>query len=470
MSFKCTPQIIGLVRDAPKEGQKHRATGKKIAGEIGKYKKDSYERYTQSITYDPTKSYLNRYEGFDNGYAAWDEIEHRASSYRTVGKTKKGEQYSRPLRHDAVVGFGAIFNPPEEECKDWTDEKYAKFYRDSWTVLCEVEPRVFSDKNVVMRAEHFDEGIPPFGERDRHQHIIGEAKDQNGKYCGNYIDARFFSRLNQIYPQRMRELGWDMEDLDVTNWKKFNNTPDENGVRPYSEEEVKAYRAERKSLWKKTGLEVSKYVVNKAQEAKAQALYDMERAEKILSDVEQQKTDLEVEKMTVTKKNDDLISETEDTVNSILEKANRVTENAKANAEMIRREALSDADEIRRSAREKAIEEARTAAEKEVKEELQGRKNEIALSLLQVENALAASCGEPDPDLVSFMNNVKGRTRDGQLVSLMEAYSDPYRKYCEQREANRKKVDALVRKGKEVMQKAGESIEDIGYWGNTRRV
>ena len=40
-----------------------------------------------------------------------------------------------------------------------------------------------------------------------------------------------------------------------------------------------------------------------------------------------------------------------------------MTENAKTNAEMIRREALSDADEIRRSAREKAIEEARPAAE-----------------------------------------------------------------------------------------------------------
>lgn len=34
MSFKCAPQIIGLVRGEPKPGQKHRANGRAIVAEM----------------------------------------------------------------------------------------------------------------------------------------------------------------------------------------------------------------------------------------------------------------------------------------------------------------------------------------------------------------------------------------------------------------------------------------------------
>ena len=35
MGWKCAPQVMGLVRGEPKQGQKHRANIRKIAMEVG---------------------------------------------------------------------------------------------------------------------------------------------------------------------------------------------------------------------------------------------------------------------------------------------------------------------------------------------------------------------------------------------------------------------------------------------------
>lgn len=246
MGFKCTPQILGLVRGEPKEGQKHRANGRAILCEAGK------ERISVSETIDRTLSYLNRYAGYESGFAAWDYMERNADGYKTQGKTKNGKAYERTLRKDAVIGFAVIINPPAEVCENWKDEDYQEFYSDTWDCLNKIEPRIFSDKNIIMDAEHFDEGIAPQSpeHRDRHLHRFGETKDSKGRYCGNLIDAALLSTINQKYPSMMRQKGWGMEDLDTTDWDRYKSDSE--------------YRAERKMKRKQSGKSVNEYLKRKS--------------------------------------------------------------------------------------------------------------------------------------------------------------------------------------------------------------
>ena len=247
MGWTATPQILGLVRGEPKAGQKHRANGKAIVGEIGN------ERITTSATFDETRSYLNKYEykeGLSNsGFQCWDYMEERANNYTTHIKMKNGKEVDRRLKSDAVIGYAIIFNPPEDVCVDWTDEQYNKFFDDSWDFMKQKEPRIFRDENIVLDAVHYDEGVDETG-KSKHKHIAGEAIDKDGKYCGTIIDPKMLAEINKEYPKFMRERGWDMDDLDCTDWDKYKT--DEN------------YKAERKAKWKKSGNSVNKYLKQKS--------------------------------------------------------------------------------------------------------------------------------------------------------------------------------------------------------------
>lgn len=245
MGWKCTPQVIGLVRGNPKAGQKHRANGLKILQEGGN------ERFSKSETLDRTRSTMNRYEGYASGKQAWQAMCIDADAYRTVGKTKDGKPYERALRSDAVIGWSVIFNPPSDVCADWDDQDYERFYADSFAALCEIEPRLFRDENVVQSSEHFDEGLPnEYGEFGRHIHRNGFAKDADGKYCGNLIDAKLCNRINEMYPRLMRARGWDMDDLDTTDWERYKDDP--------------KYRAERKAKRSQSGKSTNKYIADTA--------------------------------------------------------------------------------------------------------------------------------------------------------------------------------------------------------------
>ena len=78
MGFACAPQLMGLVRGEPKSGQKHRANGRAILAEAGD------ARVSQSVTLDRTRSHLNQYTNYSNGFEAWDEMEKQANEYQTT--------------------------------------------------------------------------------------------------------------------------------------------------------------------------------------------------------------------------------------------------------------------------------------------------------------------------------------------------------------------------------------------------
>ena len=248
MGWKCAIQIKGLTIGEPSPTSKHRMNLRKAAMEAG------YERASKSQTLDKRRSHFNRYEGFKKGSECADVMEAEAE-FVTV-HMKDGTTRQRKSRSNAVPGFAMIINPPYEVCAGWNDETYQKFYQDSWDCLCEYYPRIFRNENVVMSAEHFDEGVPPedisdVSQIDRHLHRIGYARDEDGKWCGNEIDAKFFVGLNKIFSAKMREIGWvDMDDLDTTDFERAKVDED--------------YKAERDMKRGESGLSVNQHLFKKA--------------------------------------------------------------------------------------------------------------------------------------------------------------------------------------------------------------
>lgn len=243
MGWKCTPQVVGLVRGEAKQGQKHRSNVTAIVAEAGT------ERVSNSDTLDRNRTHLNRYTGFSSGFECADYITKEADNYRQEVTGKGGTNHYRKLRADAVIGYAVIYNPPEEICKNWTDEEYNKFYEDSRAVMEQIQPDIFRRDTIVMSAEHFDEGTITNPEKiSRHVHDIGIPKNRDGHYCGTKIDAKLCADINKNYPRLMREKGWDIDDLDCTDWDRYKTDED--------------YRKERKSK-KKSGKSVNSYIADK---------------------------------------------------------------------------------------------------------------------------------------------------------------------------------------------------------------
>lgn len=261
MGFKCALQIKGLTIGEPAPSAKHRMNLRKAAMEAG------YERASRSETLDRSRSHFNRYSGFTKGRECADAMEN-AVAFVTV-TMNDGSTVQRKSRSDAVPGFAVICNPPAEICRSWDDDTYRRFYQDSWECLSEIKPKIFRDDNLVMTAEHYDEGVPPadntdISQIDRHIHWIGYARDEDGKWCGNEIDAKFFVELNRLFPARMRARGWEMDDLDTTDFERSRTD--------------KEYAAERSAKRRKSGLSVNRHLSRKSHEVQKQAAAIIQQA------------------------------------------------------------------------------------------------------------------------------------------------------------------------------------------------
>lgn len=214
MGFTCTPQITGLIRGKAKTkvngtAQRHRHNG------AGWLMECMNERKSRSYTLDRSRTAANDYHGLPQSASeVWDDVLERADAYRVEGVNKNGKAFSRRLRKDAVVGIGLIVKPPAEIANTWSREEQERFADDTLEVLHELQPRLFSRKKVRARVTHKDEEGP-------HQHIYLDATDDDGAYCGNLIDAAFLARVNREYPRLMRSRGWDLDDLDVTDWQRY---------------------------------------------------------------------------------------------------------------------------------------------------------------------------------------------------------------------------------------------------------
>lgn len=265
MGWKCLPQVTGLVRGEPKPGAKHRSNGAAICGEAGK------ERHSASETLDRTRSKYNQYAGHVTGRECWEAMEDAAAKYKVEVTSRAGKKFSRKLREDAVIGWAMIFKPPAEVAADWSAPKRKKFVRDSWAAMAKIEPRLFRKDNIEMQAVHRDEDV-------EHFHVIGDALDEDGKYCGNLVDAALMVRICEKYPAMMRAAGWDIEDVELTDFARMGKNPDGTYKDPEYRAQVKARR--------KGGKSVNAYAEQVAQERREAAAQMYEDAGKALQDAQ----------------------------------------------------------------------------------------------------------------------------------------------------------------------------------------
>lgn len=303
MSFLCAPQIMGLVRGEPKPGAKHRANGGKILREAGE------ERHSKTNHLDRTLSHLNDYTGFSSGDECWADMEARAGAYRqkVKGKTKTGEEITREkgLRKDAVIGWAVIIHPADEATRDWTWDEFDRFDRDSMAVLAEICPELFREANVRMTATHKDEV-------GKHRHRFGDCIAEDGSYCGNKIDAKLLIQINERFPAMMRDRGWDVADMDVTDWDRAKKDS--------------TYAAERLAKRESQRLDTNAHVRRKKDEA-AQAKLD--EAEAVLTDAR-----------TIEAETHDA---REQALTEIAEERGQIQAEAMIEAQMLRQEAYVDA-------------------------------------------------------------------------------------------------------------------------------
>lgn len=441
MSWKCTPQVMGLVRGEPKEGQKHRANIRKIAVEAG------CERGSKSATLDRKRSHLNRYEGYQSGAKFADDMEREADEYRVkvAGKTKDGQDIIREkgLQKNAVVSWAVIYNPPAEVCASWTDADYQKFYMDSREVMAEIEPRLFRNENIRMSAEHFDEGLPVenSGTINRHVHDLGICKDANGRYCGNLIDSKLMIRINEKYPALMRKRGWDIADLDTTDWQRAKTD--------------KEYATARNAKRRQSGVSVNKYLEQKAREtAQKTAEMKAEAAEAVDQAVKRQQT---IERILTDKKQRlegelaEQRAEIQKANNELQETKQRLDTRDKIHKKFIRfiYDIISELGGVRRrfSTYGEAMEAVRTAKDNFTERTKQQAEEAAAAKYQAKEDALEArksiidemaelrgklqECADTDTSRKRFMQ--KHKNKAGQ--TLEELYQASLRKFYAKKDA-----------------------------------
>lgn len=390
MGYKCVPQVKGLVRGEPQPGQKHRANGLKFAKEAG------YERGTNSPTHDKKRQHLNEYEGYRSGKNFWEDMEAEADKYReeVPGKTKTGEPIIRyrKAKKNAVIGFAIIYNPPADMCKDWTKEKYIRFRDDSRDCMEKIEPAIFRSENIRMSALHADEGIAPDTENptlndcDCNFHDLGVCKDENGRYCGSKIDGRLMDKINEMYPRLMREKGWDLDDVDRTDWQKAK--------------EDKAYRYERNEKRKRSGRSVSKYVIDKAHKQLEDVTNTLDEAVQVLSEAEE----------TAEKTKMDAQAEASDVIRKAQEESEQITKITQQSIDYLNAKASKERSKLKTDA-ETEVEELKKSAQLEAENIKQTAQENAEIEYKRIINKAKKQINNVKQELIKYEKNVREKEK-----------------------------------------------------------
>lgn len=218
MGIRVGIPVLKLSRNA--KATKRKGDARKVALEAFN------ERYSKDQDLDRVQSKNNIYTGFKSGkdlYAYWEK---EASGHLDT----KG----RHLRSDAVIGYTFIIKPDMESMENMTQAERVKFLQESMNILSDL----FQSRGLEIDASalHLDEV-------NEHMHVFGHDTEYK---AGKKIDIRLFGMLNKEYPKRMRELGYDVEDLTVYDSEKADAmTEDEKA--DYKEDVLQRKKAKKKS-------------------------------------------------------------------------------------------------------------------------------------------------------------------------------------------------------------------------------
>lgn len=208
--------ILKLAAEA--QPTKRKGSARKVAEEAGN------ERYSKDQDLDRARSTLNEYTGYTSGKALMDYWEAEAAKHK--------DGLGRPLRSDAVIGYSVIIKPDEDSMAAMSEAEQLQFVRDSIRVTEEI--LYAHGLQVDMTALHRDERSP-------HAHLLGHDVEYR---AGKKIGIQLYAAFNKTYPERMRALGYDVEDMAVYDPLKAAGM---------SAEDAAAYKADCISRKKKKG-------------------------------------------------------------------------------------------------------------------------------------------------------------------------------------------------------------------------
>lgn len=196
------------------------------------------ERWGKDEDIDRSCSCRNTYTGITSGVKLAEAMTTEATEYSSKRKAAGG----RALRADAAIGWAMILKPPAEIINTMSPEQQVKFFEDSDKILVDI----MGDDNIRATALHRDEQAP-------HKHYYGMGYTKSGELCvDKVINPKLYKQLNQEYPQKMREMGWDIEDCTVYDSDK---------VKSMTEDEAAAYKrvCKAKRQQKKSGVDSKTY-------------------------------------------------------------------------------------------------------------------------------------------------------------------------------------------------------------------
>ena len=140
----------------------------------------------------------------------------------------------RKMRKDAVLTIAGIIKPNGNQFKALPFGRQMQFFRDSAEILQSAD---FFNDHLGSFVVQVDEGVP-------HAHWTATPIAQDGSWSAKKVlNLKMLTKLNSLYPERMRERGWDVESL-----ARF----DQEAYRALSPEEKAAY-VEQKKAKKKHG-------------------------------------------------------------------------------------------------------------------------------------------------------------------------------------------------------------------------
>ncbi len=270
------------------------------------------ERWGKDEDIDRNLSHYNTYTGITSGVELAENMTKEAAEYSAQRKAAGG----RALRADAAIGWAMIIKPPADVINAMSPGQQIKFFADSDKIIT----AIMGADNIRATALHRDEQAP-------HKHYFGMGYTKSGELCvDKVINPKLYKRLNQEYPQKMRELGWDIEDCTIYDAEKVKNMT-ENEATVYKEK-CKAKRREKKS-----GLDSKTYKAKKEIEKlekereKARLSRDLaiaatQQARRQTADTQQHKEILEADIANLQKQADSYPADLQEHLNALSAAAN----------------------------------------------------------------------------------------------------------------------------------------------------
>lgn len=231
------------------------------------------ERFSKTKNYDPSRSRNNAHLGpYASGIEAHEHILEEVARAEEIHRTK--DAHGRGFRSDFTIAYALIVKPHGDWANAQEPGRLDEFFDAAADVLDELG--VVPKDEIVMRERHRDEGYSG-AEPCEHEHYVFMAHQKDGDLAGSrHITRSTFQKLNREFPRRMRELGFECDEL-----VDEERLAEREAYKKMTPAEQEAWREKRRAEGKRHGLDANAYIDKKRRE---KAVADAEKAIEIAKD------------------------------------------------------------------------------------------------------------------------------------------------------------------------------------------